>query len=276
MTQLCKGADQLVIAAPYMKAHTLSTVLGDVSPTVCLTCITRWSAEDIIVGVSDLDCRTIVKELGGTFKIHPSLHAKYYRIDKVVLVGSANLTQSAMGWSSESNLEILCRAGSDFDACEFERSLLEGSRELGDAEFELWQAVADLDLANVGTARDSRSPVNNWRPATRDPRNLLVAYRRDASEIASVDEQGAARRDIQILQMPVGLTDEQIRTWTSACLLAAPFTNTVIQLQDMEPTSVARSLAETYGLSMVDARRDMETVMNWLHFLAPDVLRGSP
>ena len=276
LTQLCKGADQLVIAAPYMKARTLSTVLGDVSPTVCLTCITRWSAEDIIVGVSDLDCRTIVKELGGTFNIHPSLHAKYYRIDNVVLVGSANLTQSAMGWSSEPNLEILCRAGSDFDACEFERSLLKGSREVGDAEFELWQAMAGLDLGHVGIARDNRPLANNWIPATRDPRNLLVFYRGDASEIASTDEQRASRRDTQLLQMPAGLTDEQIRIWTSSYLLAAPFTNTVMQLHGMEPPSAARSLAETYGLSVTDARRDMESVLNWLRFLAPELLRGSP
>ncbi len=107
LSRLCSGAQYLVIAAPYIKADALATVLADASPVASLICITRWNPYDIAVGASDTECRTIVTERGGSFRLHPSLHAKYYRIDDTVLIGSANLTSSAMGWSPQSNLEIL-------------------------------------------------------------------------------------------------------------------------------------------------------------------------
>ena len=68
--------------------------------------------------------------------------------------------------------------------------------------------------------------------------------------------------------MPPGLTDEAVRAWISTCLLAAPFANSVIRLNDSDTPNAAGSLAETYGLGVTEARRDMETVQNWLSFLA--------
>ena len=90
--------------------------------------------------------------------------------------------------------------------------------------------------------------------------------------IASFDQQRAAQRDIQALLIPPGLTDEQVRAWAAACLLAAPFTNAVIRLHDLDMPSASRSLARTYRLSATEARRDMETVQSWLAFLAPEML----
>ena len=271
LSNLCSGAQHLVIAAPYIKADALTTILGDVSPA-SLICITRWNPHDLAVGASDTECRTIVTERGGSFRLHPSLHAKYYRIDDVVLIGSANLTRSAMGWSPQSNLEILCRPGDDFDVCAFQQYLLEGAREISDDEFARWESITKISTQSNRTITDGQPPLDTWRPATRDPRHLELAYQGREDKIASSDEQRAARRDIQALLIPPGLTDEQVRMWASACLLAAPFTNTVIQLHGMETPNRSRLLAETYGLGTTEARRGMETVQNWIAFLTPETL----
>ena len=45
-----------------------------------------------------------------------SLHAKYYRCDGHVLIGSANLTESGMGLGASPNFEILALADRSFDA----------------------------------------------------------------------------------------------------------------------------------------------------------------
>ena len=63
--------------------------------------------------------------------------------------------------------------------------------------------------------------------------------------------------------------------WASACLLASPFTSTVIRVHNIEASIASRSLAKTYSLDVTEARRDMETVKNWLAFLAPDTLTGT-
>lgn len=270
LSSLCSGAQDLVIAAPYIKADALARVLADASPTASLTCVTRWNPHDIAVGASDTECRTIVTERGGSFRLHPSLHAKYYRIDDAILIGSANLTSCAMGWSPQSNVEILCRPGDDFDALAFQQELLEHAREISDDEFARWKAITKINAqSNLTITPDGQPLLDAWRPATRDPRHLEFAYRGREGEIASFDEQQAARRDIQALLIPPGLTDEQVRTWVAACLLSAPFANEVIRLQNMAAAEAARSIANSYGLGITEARRDMETAQNWLAFLIP-------
>ena len=274
LSSVCSGAQHLIIAAPYIKADALAKVLADVSPAASLICITRWNLHDFAAGVSDTECRTIVTERGGSFRLHPSLHAKYYRIEDVILVGSANLTSSAMGWSRQPNLEILCRPGEDFDAETFQQSLFEGAREIGDEEFAHWESIAKIGAQETRKVTGATPRLDTWRPETRDFRHLELSYQGREDEIASFDEQQAAQRDIQVLLIPPGLTDEQVRAWASTCLLAAPFTNDVIRLHGMETTSSSRLLAETYNLEITKARRDMETVQNWLIFLMPEILKN--
>ena len=275
LSGLSQNASSLVLVAPYIKVDALSRVLPNIKLDASLICITRWKAQDILTGTSDVECRTIVKERGGAFRIHPSLHAKYYRVDGAVLVGSANLTSAAMGWGEKSNLEILCAPGPDFDAIAFEQHLLENSREVSDSDFEYWQALANLDLEGGSAAFAQDARVRTWRPATRDPRNLIMAYRDEINNIASLDEQQAARRDINALNLPLGLTSAQVRDWALAYLLAAPFTDSVIQNRNIDSVTVARSLSSAYGIDVTEARRDLETVQNWLTFLMPDIKVGN-
>ena len=191
----------LIIAAPYIKADALAKVLADVRPAASLVCITRWHPNDLAVGASDVECRAIVTKRGGSFRLHPSLHAKYYQIDDVVLIGSANLTSSAMGWAPHSNLEILCRAGDDFDARSFQQELLKGSREISDDEFARWEAIVKINTRSSTTSGE-QPMLGSWRPKTRDLKHLERAYRDRGDEIASPDEQEAARRDIRALSIP--------------------------------------------------------------------------
>lgn len=272
LTSLCSGAENLVIAAPYIKVDALSRVLADVSPTASLICITRWNPQDLVVGASDIECRTIINDRGGSFRLHPSLHAKYYRIDNEVLIGSANLTSPAMGWSPQPNLEILCRAGDDLDACAFQQELLKDAREISDGEFTHWEKIIKINARIDNPIAGDQPLLDAWRPATRDPRHLELAYQDRMEEIASRDEQRAAKFDIEAMSVPPGLMEEEFRTWISTCLLAIPFTNSVIRLYGKDSASASRVLAGTYSLGITDARRDMETVQNWLAFLMPDSL----
>ena len=267
LLRCCAGAQHLFIAAPYIKANALIKVLDAIGELSSLTCVTRWNPHDLAVSVSDTKCRTIVKEHGGSFRLHPSLHAKYYRMDDDILIGSANLTFAAMGWSAQTNTEIICRPGSDFDAQAFQQKLLNEAREISDDEFLHWEAVAKASPQTEAPVASGQPLLDTWRPATRDPRNMELAYQGREDKIASFDEQRAAHRDIQALQVPPGLNADEVRMWVSACLLAAPFADTVIRLRWMEAQNASRLLADTYGLSITEARRDMETVQNWLNIL---------
>ena len=267
---ICREAKDIVIAAPYIKANALSRILSDINANASLVCVTRWQVQDLALGASDVECRTIVKELGGVFKLHPTLHAKYYRADEKILVGSANLTYSALGWSSEPNLEILCTASDDFDSNAFERQLLDDSREISSKEFARWQSIEKIDLQSSLLSVSPSPHLGTWHPLTRNPENLLLAYKGLIDDIASTDEQRAAMQDLEILQVPANLTDEQVEDWLSRCLLASQFVQTVLQMQNVDVIADANSLANAYNFSITDARRSIETVQIWHRFLMSD------
>ena len=271
----CTNARRLVIVAPYIKEDALSIILASLDPSASLICVTRWSLNDLVVGVSDVQCRAIVKEFGGSFRLHPFLHAKYYRIDDVVLVGSANLTSSAMGWSVQPNLEILCYASDEFDYDSFQRTLFQDAREVSDEEFRYWETVNHIATQDAGTSIDSQIHLRTWKPKTRDPRNLIFAYRDRVIEIASFDEQQAALDDLAVLSIPLNLSDREVHAWVSACLLSSPFVNSVIQLRStaIDEPSYRRTLADQYMLSVTEARRLLESVESWLSFFIPGVIR---
>ena len=270
------NAKHLVIVAPYIKTDALNRILAYVNPNANLICVTRWNPQDLALGASDTECRTIVTERSGSFRLHPTLHAKYYRSDDAVLIGSANITLAAMGWSSHSNLEILCSPTPDFDGGAFEKNLLDDAREISDHEFERWESISKIATANLPAITEHQSRLDKWCPATRDPRHLELAYQGRKCDIAASDEQQAAQRDLDALLFPPNLTQDQMRMWASTSLLAAPFTNSVIQLHGMESPVRDRIIAETYGLDRTEARRNIETVENWLAFLAPETLHANP
>ena len=265
----CDHAQQLVAVAPYMKADALSRILTNINPGASLICVTRWNVQDIVEGASDIQCYAIVRDLGGSFRLHPSLHAKYYRVDDMVFVGSANLTYSAMGWTAEPNLEIFCQPGDDFDASKFQQVVMGESREISDDEFRSWQDITDFYLENGDGITGNYPELDTWRPTTRDPRDLVLSYRGRENHIASYDERRASRRDITALQIPANFTDRQVKEWMSICLLCTPFANGVLQAQNTDDVIDVRVLAAMYKLSHTEARRGVETVQNWLAFLDP-------
>ena len=272
LTSLCGGAERLLLVAPYVKADALSRILSDAVPNASLTCVTQWTLEDIAAGASDIQSWEIINELGGVFQLRPSLHAKYYRIDGTTLIGSANLTNSAMGWSPSPNLEILCQAGGDFDDCEFQRELFQHSREVSAEEYNRWRTILDSDILTAAKSSEQYPQVANWRPAARDFGSVLRVYSGQSGDIASLDEQAAAKRDLGYLRIPDGLAPEQAGDWALICLLASSFANSALQVVGMEESAAIRQLAQAHDSSLADARRSRETVYNWFASLAPEML----
>ena len=261
LTEACREADEAVIAAPYIKADALERLLGLLPADVALTCVTRWTPRDMLFGASDAECRTLVLDRGGAFRLHPRLHAKYYRCGQRVLVGSANLTAHGMGYAPSANLEILCAPAPRFDAAAFERALLAESSPVRDADFEQWAAITQIP-APPDPVMKAPEPFD-WRPATRDPEHVWLAYNGHLSRIPSVDEQQLAQVDLGQLGLPSGLDRSAFDAWVSAQLLGSSIVNDVRRTEDMERGEAWERLAEAWGRDKSEANRIRETVMNW-------------
>ncbi len=261
LTDACRSADEAVIAAPYIKADALERLLALLPPDAALTCITRWTARDMLFGASDAECRTLVLDRGGAFRLHPHLHAKYYRCGQRVLVGSANLTAHGMGYAASANLEILCEPDPGFDAVSFERELIAGSHPIRDAEFEQWAAITRIPPPS-GPAVKAPEPLD-WRPATRDPEHVWLAYNGHLGRIPSADEQRLAQTDLDQLAPPSGLKRPAFDNWVSAQLLGSSIVDDVRRTEGMEKDEAWDRLAAEWGCDKGEANHRRETIRNW-------------
>lgn len=260
-----ENATTVVIAAPYIKEDSLRRLLDISSTVLSLTCVTRWGPADLRAGVSDASVREVVIDSGGTFLLHPTLHAKYYRFNNAVLIGSANLTGPGLGLATKANLEILSPPSSDFDSMEFERVLLSQSRAVPDSEYEVWKSIP-VEPQSPSVVPESL--VLAWRPLTRDPEDLWLVYSGEEGNGLPESVLQRVAQDLSSISAPKGLDRATFSAWVSSALLASPFVSDVRLIPvDAEPTAFIQ-LGESWNMAPGQARYAAETVHNWQSYFS--------
>lgn len=262
LKRLANGADCVFIVAPYIKQDALRRVLALTSEQALLTCVTRWKRADVVAGVSDVACRSLVVERGGSFLLHQRLHAKYYRFEGSALVGSANLTAAGMGYGSLPNTEILCEPGHEFDGAAFEQELLGEARVVTDLEFERWNALEQTPAVIPAVAL-SEEP-SEWRPMSREPGHVWLAYCGDTTGVVSSDEQVRAVRDLAALHLPPDLDRASFDAIVGAELLSSAPIADVMATGEVPDEVAWTTLADRWGTTRREAQRFRETAWIWI------------
>ena len=142
---LCHKAErELLLVAPFIKFDTFKRLLERVDEQVSITCVTRWRPDEIARGVSDIEIWQVFQAReNATLWLRNDLHAKYYRSDENCLIGSANITSSALGWIAHPNYELLIQVPKDGLLAEFEQTLFTGCVEVDQDIFALTKTMAD-------------------------------------------------------------------------------------------------------------------------------------
>ena len=134
MAEKCRN--DAFLASPYVSSTPLMAVLDRIDSDVPIVFVSSFNPEDFLSGSFErsalvalwTDKRVIVLRC-------PRLHAKYFRLDNDVFVGSANLTNSGMGLASNSNIEILIKPRNTFNSRVFEDLLEIRSTRLSESEY---------------------------------------------------------------------------------------------------------------------------------------------
>lgn len=291
LKSLCDGAcNELVLVAPFMKFATLSRLLASVPDTVTLTCVTRWRPEEIIAGVSDLEIWPFLKQRSCTsLWLRPDLHAKFYRADNRCLIGSANLTNAALGWSTASNLEILVPAkNTDHHLALFEGALLASSVYVTDDLYEQMQMIIEqlhdlnpeflapsLEEVRDGTEeeeQDKAVSIAEWIPSLRDPRQLYTGYLKSPDKLIASSYK-AATRDLAAFCPPQGLDRSSFEAFIGAILLQMPIIRHVDAFVEIPRRfGAVRDLLKTLPCARTqdfDATLAWQTLMRWLQYFFP-------
>jgi hypothetical protein len=280
LEQLCRSTTQtLWLVAPFIKQATLKRLLEQVAPVVQVNCVTRWRPDEIVAGVSDLDVWLLIRERpNSTLWLRSDLHAKYYRGDQQVLIGSANLTNTALGWSLRPNLELLIDAELLPD---FERELLVGSVMVDNSIYEQIKLMVEalppqtsskLDTTQFisGSLEDDdmpAMPIEAWLPMLRRPESLYKAYIGEWDKLGT-GSRIAAISDLQALDIPSDLNREQFETYVGVQLLQKPIVRQVDQFVEIpQRFGAVRSFLKTLPCASqqdFDADIAWQTLMRWL------------
>lgn len=222
---IASASRSVLVVSPFVKRAALGHLLAPLPSGVELVAYTRWRAEEVARGVSDLGVLGDIEALGGELGLVDELHAKLVLVDDTrALVGSANVTAAGLGLSAKPNFELMSRIELDpASALLLRAELRSRSRRATLVEAKAMQLVVDAlppyqpecdpealepDLEQINT------PSLPWVPQFRSPDRLFTLYR-DAEWLSSARSNDPALVDLLNLRLPPALSrvafDEFVR-----------------------------------------------------------------
>lgn len=210
----------------------------------------------------------------------PDLHAKYCRTDNVCVVGSANLTRAALGWSDTPNFEIGITLAVTLETQYFEARLMQSTLAM-DASRYAQSCDAAAALGELGSPKLNAPSIaavqDLWVPQTRDPSDLWRFYS-GAAQSLMVLTRATAEHDLQQLGLLArGLSQTAFAKVLANQISESGIVRTVDALLDRP-----RRFGEIRDAIALFARnRDLrlnpdhtwQTLMRWLLYFFPDRYR---
>ena len=296
LIELLSGArSEATIIAPFMKAAVVKRLMQNLAPGVVLSCITRWHPHEIKYGVSDLEVWDVLRaHEPSSLSLIPTLHAKFYRADDNYAIGSANLTNAALGWSTRPNVELLISGEMDPRLRDWESFLFSQATNVDESLVRFFARLVD-DLPNdnlvftehysdTGSTFDeeygaSNLEVRSWLPMTRYPEHLYKAYLGHTEELSAAARE-SAKYDLLALAVPKGLDPDGFGVSVAASLLQMPVVHRIDQFL-AEPRSFGAVRDFLGALPQYPQHRDpsadWQTLMRWFrHFLPQRFLVSVP
>lgn len=282
---------EVLLVAPFIKHAGLEKLLAVTPDRVSVRCVTRWHPQEIAAGASDLEVWPILKNRSNSaLWLRQNLHAKFYRFDDQCLIGSANITLSALGWKNPPNLELLVSCSAQHaGVLAFENDLFADAVLVNDAMYERTAAAVEClpkvpeatfsteisTMILVAEENAAYSPVfhhNAWIPQLRHPEDLYKAYVGAWDRLSRISRKAAAT-DLEALMIPAGLDRNAFEAQVGAMLLQQPIVQDIDQLTITPQRfgAVKALLASRYENDPdFDPGQVWQSLMRWLLHFLPD------
>ena len=251
-TLLREAQKQILLCSPFIKANVLETILFVVPDSIPVRIVTRWRANEIAMGISDLEVFDLANKRPKTqLELLNNLHAKLYLADDDCLVGSANLTGSALGWSMQNNVEILvpaCATHPDIillleqlDCAVLATSKTRAEVEAVVASFELAKFLKTEELADGNN-------VFVWLPSCAAPDKLYEIYKDRWTDIVAKGTREDGVADLKNLLTIKGLSQAEFKSAIRDALLMMPAMASIVE-------RVSRSITNQVGFKLIERAR---------------------
>lgn len=277
--------EEIFLVAPFIKFKILSELSDEIGPDLKLTIVTRWRLDEILSGVSDIEVWELLRNReNSSLKLSPNLHAKYYRFDNSIFLGSANLTEKALVQSPSSNLELLQEGLLTEQLKAFERSILTSTIPVTDQLYDQVVQIVDqyekkesfsgvnelgIDYKIDETSVEEVVDRDQWLPKSRNPENLFVYYSNEYDKLTA-DQIRHAEIDISFFSIPNSLGNNEFNEFISFQLLQVPIVRKIDAFLNV-PRRFGEMSDFLYSLDKkIEPKRSWQTLMRWLIFFFPD------
>lgn len=282
LSLLSSAKGSVRIAAPFVKIHALERVLLAIPDGVDVTCIARMRPEDVASGVCDLEVFDILHaRKGATLFVHAHLHAKFFAADTLCLVGSANLSQTALGWRNPSNVELLIELSTtEHGLEEWWAHLLgqssqatDGMRDaIGEEAAKIAKSGEAIPRSEIEQDTNKSTPI--WVPECPRWTGLWEVYSGDEEQLPS-SALKSARSDLTALSIPLGLSEPSFLRAIRTSFKHTAIFHRLDELakRGLSDLSGGKLLIEECGIEPGAAERRWQILKNWLGGLYPDEFR---
>ena len=222
-----------LIVAPFMRSEALSRLLESIPVGVETTVVARWRPADLLAGASDLDIYDIAESKNVALYLRHDLHAKYFAADGMCLIGSANVTLTALGWRTPNNFELLTPVDRTSDhIVEFEETLFSRAiRVTAKQRDRLQRLLEDLRRSCMSIPKIQDDTVgllpSDWFPILRNPEELYSVYQ-GSGDVSHTALQSMQDELAQIGTIP-GMNENEFREWIAATISQTALVGWVIQ-----------------------------------------------
>ena len=241
------------------------------------TIVTRWRPGDLVAGVSELGVYDVVSSIGGNLYLRYDLHAKLFATEDQCLVGSANVTDTALGWRTPENLELLVMVSrTEPEVARFEESLFKGAIRSTAALRDRLATFLDSHsqqpaMTDLVSEMAGQLPPD-WIPRIRNPEELFAAY--SGSTDVGRAALRAMREDLSRIGIVPGMNEAGFREWIAAAISQTPLIHTVVERieQDGEVTeSDMVAFLRRYDVEpeVVHPREVLENLERWMTCFFP-------
>ena len=277
---LADARRDVLIVAPFIRSDALRRILDIIPSGVETVIVTRWRPADLIAGASDLGVFDIAESKAVPLYLRNDLHAKLFASDDKCLVGSANVTRTALGWKSPANLELLTpidRMVTSITA--FEEELFAGAvratvfqrNHLLVLLEQIRKVSTKLPVTNVDNTAIGLLPAN-WIPRSRNPEDLYSVYSGNRDISRSVLR--TMKQELKQIGSVPGLDNETFIAWVAAAIGQTPIVDWVIQRIENQGQVTESGLSELLTEIGVDTRNHqtrevLEVLKRWLTYFLP-------
>ena len=275
----------VVLCAPFIKSKVLRTVLGVVPPDVNVRIVTRWKPAEIAAGVSDIEVYDVANDRPNTeLRLLQDLHAKLYTADDQCLIGSANLTASALGWGEVHNIELMVQTNtSDPDVALLLTQLKKAEPVSLETKLAMESAVENIESVEFDEAADMTDDEHlrqiSWLPRCAAPEKLYEIYKDPGTKIVAEGTKQDGKADLQDLFVSKDLNHDGFSVSVQDNLMLMP---AFAQIIETVPTGITDELGRDLiantrpDLDDTDVSQQWRIVRDWIHVFFSDRFEVAP